>query len=35
MSMTRWDPFQDLQSFRDEMNRTLKRWFCREYGVEP
>jgi HSP20 family protein len=35
MSMTRWDPFQDLQSFRDEMNRTLGRWFSREEGDEP
>lgn len=35
MSMTRWDPFQDLQSFRDEMNRTLSRWFSREEGDEP
>jgi HSP20 family protein len=35
MSMTRWDPFQDLQSFRDEMNRTLNRWFSREEGDEP
>jgi HSP20 family protein len=35
MSMSRWDPFQDLQSFRDEMNRTLNRWFSREEGDEP
>jgi HSP20 family protein len=35
MSVTRWDPFQDLQSFRDEMNRTLSRWFGREEGEEP
>jgi HSP20 family protein len=35
MSISRWDPFQDLQSFRDEMNRTLNRWFSREEGDEP
>src|SRR6266545_4380418 len=35
MSVSRWDPFQDLQSFRDEMNRTLNRWFSREEGDEP
>jgi HSP20 family protein len=35
MSISRWDPFQDLQSFRDEMNRTLGRWFSREEGDEP
>jgi HSP20 family protein len=35
MSMTRWDPFQDLQSFRDEMNRTLSRWFSPMEGDEP
>jgi HSP20 family protein len=35
MSMTRWDPFQDLQSFRDEMNRTLSRWFSPQEGDEP
>ena len=35
MSVTRWDPFQDLQSFRDEMNRTVNRWFGREEGDEP
>ena len=35
MSVSRWDPFQDLQSFRDEMNRTLSRWFGREEGEEP
>jgi HSP20 family protein len=35
MSVSRWDPFQDLQSFRDEMNRTLSRWFSREEGDEP
>jgi HSP20 family protein len=35
MSISRWDPFQDLQSFRDEMNRTLSRWFSREEGDEP
>lgn len=23
MSVTRWDPFQDLHAFREEMNRTL------------
>ncbi len=35
MSVSRWDPFQDLQSFRDEMNRTVNRWFGREEGDEP
>jgi HSP20 family protein len=35
MSVSRWDPFQDLQSFRDEMNRTFGRWFGREEGDEP
>jgi HSP20 family protein len=30
MSVTRWDPFQDLQAFREEMNRTFSRWFGRE-----
>ena len=35
MSVSRWDPFQDLQSFRDEMNRTFSRWFGREEGEEP
>lgn len=35
MSVTRWDPFQDLQSFRDEMNRAVSRWFGREEGEEP
>jgi HSP20 family protein len=35
MSVTRWDPFQDLQSFRDEMNRTMSRWLGREEGDEP
>jgi HSP20 family protein len=35
MSVSRWDPFQDLQSFRDEMNRALNRWFSREEGEEP
>lgn len=35
MSVSRWDPFQDLQSFRDEMNRTFSRWFGREEGDEP
>src|SRR6266511_4724113 len=35
MSVSRWDPFQDLQSFRDEMNRTVNRWFSREEGDEP
>ena len=29
MSMTRWDPFQDLLSFRDELNQMLNRWFGR------
>jgi HSP20 family protein len=30
MSVSRWDPFQDLHAFRDEMNRTFNRWFGRE-----
>jgi HSP20 family protein len=35
MSISRWDPFQEVQSLRDEMNRTLNRWFSREGGDEP
>ncbi len=34
MSVSRWDPFQDLQSVRDEMNRAFGRWFGREEGDE-
>ena len=30
MGVTRWDPFQDLQAFREEMNRSFNRWFGRE-----
>jgi HSP20 family protein len=30
VSVTRWDPFQDLQALREDMNRTLGRWFGRE-----
>jgi HSP20 family protein len=34
MSMSRWDPFQDLLSFRDELNQTLNRWFRSEERQE-
>ena len=34
MSMSRWDPFQDLLSFRDELNQTLNRWFGSEERQE-
>ena len=34
MSMTRWDPFQDLLSFRDELNQLLNRWFGGEERQE-
>ena len=30
MSVTRWDPFQDLQALREDMNRAFGRWFGRE-----
>jgi HSP20 family protein len=34
VSVNRWDPFQDLQAFREEMNRTFNRWFGREEQEE-
>jgi HSP20 family protein len=30
VSVTRWDPFQDLQALREDMNRAFGRWFGRE-----
>jgi HSP20 family protein len=30
MSVSRWDPFQDMHSLREEMNRTFGRWLGRE-----
>jgi hypothetical protein len=34
MSMARRDPFQDLLSFRDELNQLLNRWFGGEERQE-
>lgn len=35
MSVTRWDPFYELRTLRDEMNRIFSETFSRLHGTPP